>query len=166
MPRRPDLPCAGCGALLWRGSKSLPDGEAKCRPCRRLVHGTAKSYKKRGCRCVECKAAAAKECREYAARYKERTGKSSFARYRPIDSYRWIAPAVRVGVYERDEWTCQLCAEPVDPNLDLNDRMAATLDHIVCRSWVLVPDDSPENLRLAHRACNSRRRDGYGREAA
>jgi hypothetical protein len=33
--RRPDLPCAGCGRLLWRGAGSLPEGEAKCRDCRR-----------------------------------------------------------------------------------------------------------------------------------
>ena len=35
MPRRPDLPCAGCGVLMWRGKGSLPEGEAKCRACRR-----------------------------------------------------------------------------------------------------------------------------------
>ena len=35
MPRRPDLPCAGCGTLMWRGKGSLPEGEAKCRACRR-----------------------------------------------------------------------------------------------------------------------------------
>jgi hypothetical protein len=30
-----DLPCAGCGELMWRVAKSLPPGEAMCRPCRR-----------------------------------------------------------------------------------------------------------------------------------
>jgi hypothetical protein len=35
MPRRPDLPCAGCGALMWRGTTSLPEGQATCRACRR-----------------------------------------------------------------------------------------------------------------------------------
>lgn len=34
MPRVPDLPCAGCGALMWRGTTSLPEGLAMCRPCR------------------------------------------------------------------------------------------------------------------------------------
>lgn len=32
---RKDLPCAGCGEMMWRGSTSLPDGQAKCRACRR-----------------------------------------------------------------------------------------------------------------------------------
>lgn len=34
MPRNPDLPCAQCGRLLWRGRTSLPEGQATCRPCR------------------------------------------------------------------------------------------------------------------------------------
>jgi 5-methylcytosine-specific restriction endonuclease McrA len=34
MPKCPDLPCADCGKLLWRGTTSLPEGQARCRPCR------------------------------------------------------------------------------------------------------------------------------------
>lgn len=34
MARHPDLPCSGCGRLLWRGKGSLPGGEAQCRDCR------------------------------------------------------------------------------------------------------------------------------------
>ena len=34
MARNPDLPCAQCGRLLWRGRTSLPEGQATCRPCR------------------------------------------------------------------------------------------------------------------------------------
>ena len=68
-------------------------------------------------------------------------------------------PAVRAAIYERDGWVCQLCFEPVDPELGPSDIWAATLDHIVCRSWTLIPDHRPENLRLAHRWCNSVRSD-------
>jgi endogenous inhibitor of DNA gyrase (YacG/DUF329 family) len=35
MPRKPDVPCASCGRLLWRGRTSLPPGQATCHPCRR-----------------------------------------------------------------------------------------------------------------------------------
>lgn len=66
---------------------------------------------------------------------------------------------VRQEVYDRDGWVCQICFEPVDPALDASDQWAATLDHIVPRSYTLIPDDSPENLRLAHRWCNSVRGD-------
>lgn len=70
-----------------------------------------------------------------------------------------IAPSVRLAIYERDEWVCQLCGDPVDADLPSSDLWAATLDHIVCRSWSDDPDHSPENLRLAHRWCNSVRGD-------
>jgi hypothetical protein len=69
-----------------------------------------------------------------------------------------ISDRDRLAIYERDRWTCQLCRKPVDPTLDpIRDAMAATLDHVAPRSLTLFPDDSPANLRLAHRACNSRR---------
>jgi hypothetical protein len=35
VPRKPDVPCADCGVLMWRGSGSLAPGQARCRPCRR-----------------------------------------------------------------------------------------------------------------------------------
>lgn len=70
-----------------------------------------------------------------------------------------VSPVVRLAIYERDEWICQLCFDPVDRSLPPSDMWAASLDHIECQSWTLVPDHSPENLRLAHRWCNSVRGD-------
>lgn len=70
-----------------------------------------------------------------------------------------VPPAVRQTIYERDGWICQLCTEPVDPSLGPTDLWGATLDHIECQAWALIPDHSPENLRLAHRWCNSVRSD-------
>lgn len=35
MARKPDTPCADCGALMWSGPTSLPAGKARCLPCRR-----------------------------------------------------------------------------------------------------------------------------------
>lgn len=70
-----------------------------------------------------------------------------------------VAPHVRLEIYERDKWTCQLCGDPVDRDLDPSDVWAATLDHIECQSWALIPDHRPRNLRLAHRWCNSVRGD-------
>ena len=34
MARKPDLPCAHCGRLMWRGRGTLPEGQATCQPCR------------------------------------------------------------------------------------------------------------------------------------
>lgn len=39
MPRKPEVPCASCGRLIWRGTTSLPPGKATCQPCRRKAKG-------------------------------------------------------------------------------------------------------------------------------
>lgn len=65
----------------------------------------------------------------------------------------------RLAIYERDGWVCQICGDRVDRGADTQSQMAASLDHIEPRSWALIPDDRPSNLRLAHRICNSTRRD-------
>lgn len=70
-----------------------------------------------------------------------------------------VPPQVRMAIYERDGWMCQLCSGQVDRGLNSSDPWSATLDHIECQSWVLIPDHSPGNLRLAHRWCNSVRGD-------
>lgn len=93
-----------------------------------------------------------------------RTGKcGATPRHRKCRPEKFWANAIQISdvgrraIYDRDGWVCQICHEPVDRELDPQDRMAATLDHVVPRSLTLFPDDSPANLRLAHRSCNSRR---------
>lgn len=66
-----------------------------------------------------------------------------------------ITKTMRQEIYERDGFVCQLCDGPVDLTLPWTDRWSATLDHIV--PYSLGGPDDPENLRLAHRSCNSRR---------
>lgn len=61
------------------------------------------------------------------------------------------APIDREAIFERDEWLCGICGEPVEAD-------EATLDHIVPIS--LGGADEPSNVRLAHFLCNSRRGDG------
>lgn len=69
-----------------------------------------------------------------------------------------IEPQRRRALYERDAWLCQLCGDGVDPTLPPSHEWAATLDHIAPRS--LGGSDDDENLRLAHRWCNSVLGDG------
>ncbi|MBM4558217.1 hypothetical protein GS466_24840 [Rhodococcus hoagii] len=68
-----------------------------------------------------------------------------------------VSSSDRLAIYERDGWVCQLCGHEVRSDLHPNHALAATLDHIAPRSTTLYADDSPENLRLAHRRCNSAR---------
>ena len=82
---------------------------------------------------------------------------SGYSRYRGAATGHghFLPRAVRLAIYERDGWVCQLCGGPVDAALSPNDRMGATLDHVVPQS--VRVDHSSANLRLAHRACNSAR---------
>lgn len=70
---------------------------------------------------------------------------------------RWkISDARRLAIYERDSWTCWLCGEPVDPDDDpRSGRWYPTLDHVVPRC--MGGNHSDDNLRCAHRTCNSSR---------
>lgn len=66
MPRRPDVPCSGCGKLMWRGTGSAD--VPTCRDCRRIARcGTVSGYHK-GCRCDACRAAKRAEMAAYAER--------------------------------------------------------------------------------------------------
>lgn len=61
----------------------------------------------------------------------------------------------RAAIYERDGGRCHICLDHVD-------RQEFTLDHLAPLSQGGF--DSPENVAVAHRSCNSRR--GAGRIAA
>ena len=67
----------------------------------------------------------------------------------------WIAPSVRLAIYERDNWRCQLCRKKVDPSLPGGLPLAHSLDHIIPRS--LGGSNEPSNLQLAHHECNWRK---------
>ena len=58
----------------------------------------------------------------------------------------------RVAIYERDEWVCQLCMEPINRTLRWPDPMCASLDHVVPVS--MGGDNSAENLQASHFRCN------------
>lgn len=56
----------------------------------------------------------------------------------------------------RDGMGCAICGEPLDRHVrDPNDEAYITFDHIVPRARGGV--DKLDNLRLAHRVCNSER---------
>ena len=68
-----------------------------------------------------------------------------------------VTPYCDSDIFERDGWVCQLCFESVDKELPRNSRFGATIDHLI--PIVKGGPDSPENVQLAHFACNARKRD-------
>lgn len=60
-----------------------------------------------------------------------------------------------IDVYERDEWVCGLCAEPVDRTTVWPDPMSPSLDHILPLSK--GGHHIMANVQLAHLSCNVRK---------
>ena len=58
-------------------------------------------------------------------------------------------------VYERDEWVCNICTDPVDRDLSWPDPMSPSLDHVLPLS--LGGHHTLENVALAHLSCNVRK---------
>lgn len=62
-------------------------------------------------------------------------------------------------IFNRDKGRCQICFTAVNFEAEYNNRFAPTLDHIIPKA--LNGSHEPNNLRLAHRWCNSVRRHDY-----
>jgi hypothetical protein len=60
-------------------------------------------------------------------------------------------------IFERDNWVCGLCGEPVDPDLRHPDPQSASLDHR--KPIVKGGGHTRANVQLAHLRCNFRKRD-------
>ncbi len=55
----------------------------------------------------------------------------------------------------RDDWTCWICSNGVDPDAVAGSAHAASIDHVIPRAAGGRTTD--DNLRLAHRKCNTGR---------
>lgn len=58
-------------------------------------------------------------------------------------------------IFERDEWTCGICSEPVDRSLRWPDPLSVSLDHIV--PLAQGGAHSRANTQCAHLTCNVRK---------
>lgn len=168
MPRKP-LTCHLCDLPMWSGPGSRPQGEAAHNRCRTAVGGLRShglSGYRGGCRCDICKAAQAGKMRAYMEAYRVKNGEAwsttSRRAFRDANGYwpnargsDWIHPKVRLELYERDRWTCYLCEMPVRRDGDPNGNLAPSLDHVTPKS--MGGSDHPDNLKTAHRSCNSRK---------
>lgn len=60
-------------------------------------------------------------------------------------------------VYERDQWTCHLCAEPLDRDAQVPHPLAPTIDHVI--PLARHGTHEPSNVKAAHFLCNATKRD-------
>lgn len=168
--------CAGCGKALRYG-RNGPD--SRCRSCS-AKHRVAEGRRTTRRRAAERKLELAIEgcgpglvlvegpCRACGGRFvglATPTGTCSATCLRRLHRRRlraagrhkkgagYVVAEIRLELYKRDDWTCQLCGEPVDRDVHWNEPRAPSLDHVLPKS--LGGSDEPENLRTAHRHCNS-----------
>ena len=71
-------------------------------------------------------------------------------------------PINKAKLFERDEWQCKICGDAVDRELDGNDPMGPTIDHImpIAKGGGHIWD----NVQLAHRTCNEMKSDSLDYE--
>jgi 5-methylcytosine-specific restriction endonuclease McrA len=72
---------------------------------------------------------------------------------RALERNAFVAPVNRTEVYERDQWTCQLCRELVARTEVVPHPQAPTIDHVV--PLARGGTHEPANVQLAHFHCNS-----------
>lgn len=175
------MPCAGCGQPIYRTATSLPEGRATCRSCRAAARqqehpcrecGAMISAGLRKTRCGPCRYRRAQARAVELGRTCETCGKPAVAkglcmthytrmidlrpggRQTPGHTSEWVSRKTREALHERDDWTCQICGEPVARRFAWTPD-SPTLDHIVPRS--LGGGHDPGNLRTACWSCNTRR---------
>lgn len=153
-PSASGLTCRICGESMHRGATSGKLGDAAHNSCAKAVweHGTRKGYRG-GCRCEPCV-----QWNRYQAKAYRQQRK---AEGRPVriggGGGPWIPRAVRDAVFARDS-ECGLCGGVLDMGADPQSDWYPSLDHIIPQSK--GGTHTVDNLRLAHRWCNSVRGDG------
>ena len=156
MARKPDVPCAACGKLLYRGRGSLTPGQMTCQPCRKQRGGGAwsKKWLKEAGVCRDCGTAIPARkwsCEPCAASRRKDVNRRKNTKRRGISPSRYAIQDIG----EANGWRCHLCNKAVDHTLSGMHRDGPTVDHIIPVSH--GGTDEPHNVALAHRACNIKR---------
>lgn len=158
--------------MLQPGRGSLPAGEATCRECRAAGRGASPLVE---LACGHCGAGFTRlrgstrkgatpfcsvKCRNQAKVVFAGASRRAVDRIRCAKRRaRFVAAIVEAVdpdvVFERDEWQCYLCDEPIDRALTGRDRMGPTIDHLI--PLAEGGEHSYANVAAAHRSCNSRK---------
>ncbi len=70
-----------------------------------------------------------------------------------------VEPIISKDIFERDNWICHLCGNPVDPTLEWPDPMSPSLDHIV--PLANGGSHTEDNVACSHLRCNLSKQNHY-----
>jgi 5-methylcytosine-specific restriction endonuclease McrA len=91
-------------------------------------------------------------CRERDPRHAERSRDKARKRRAVVRGAKADEPVRAVDVFERDNWTCQICSLPIDRSAPWPYPMSPSIDHVIPLSRGGM--HSMANLRAAHLRCN------------
>ena len=121
-----------------RKANPNPVHSGECEYCGAATSWVGKQKKRRTCDSEACKRQYATD-RGHARRVKIRGTSTEFVS--------------RVEIFNRDEWVCQLCSEPIDKDAAWPDGNSPVIDHIVPISR--GGSHTRDNLQTAHAHCNA-----------
>lgn len=84
-------------------------------------------------------------------------GKAKRDRRRALKAGVKLTPGRRHEVFERDNWTCHICEDPIPRGARVPDLDAGVVDHVI--PLARGGEHGPGNWRAAHFYCNSVKRD-------
>ena len=167
------LRCKRCGVVTERSMVTLRHHHCRCRNCEKLK---AQSKKTQGqmryasmlfnagkqqawkfCACGAPIASNQKQCKECTRRRASRYMNVKKEKRRRAALTKESSQISVQTLYERDGGVCWICGKLCDMTADYNDNMYPSIDHVLPISK--GGKDSWDNVRLAHRLCNSVRGD-------
>jgi 5-methylcytosine-specific restriction endonuclease McrA len=171
---RPRRYCsAACRTAIARRALTLCSqiGYANCSECGELfivrMRRAESALERHACRKPDCRRSQKnRQQREFFRRYRAENGEAYTIRYhekrkaamRQYLNRKMALPYEEftdAEIFERDEWVCQLCHLPVDPDLKWPDPLSKSLDHIV--PLAAGGHHLRSNCQLAHVTCNVRK---------
>jgi 5-methylcytosine-specific restriction endonuclease McrA len=76
---------------------------------------------------------------------------------RAVERDAFVEQVSRHEIFERDEWTCMLCAEPIARDEVAPHPLSPSIDHVV--PLAKGGTHEPRNVQAAHFLCNALKRD-------
>lgn len=89
--------------------------------------------------------------------YPERAAEYDARRRALVEQARGTETFAPIDVHTRDEWTCKLCLQPIDPGVAWPDPMSPSVDHVIPLSRGGA--HAMHNVQSAHLGCNSSKGD-------